>query len=47
VWVPNAQDDTVSRIDSATNRVVATIKVGHEPKGIAIEGHNVWVSVGR
>jgi virginiamycin B lyase len=28
VWVPNEADGTVSRIDPATNRVVATVRIG-------------------
>jgi DNA-binding beta-propeller fold protein YncE len=41
----------VVRIDPATNAVVATIPVGHDPFGIAFGagaagGDAVWVSVG-
>jgi YVTN family beta-propeller protein len=32
VWVSNQLDDTVSAIDARTKTVVATIRVGHEPK---------------
>jgi YVTN family beta-propeller protein len=32
VWVSNQLDDTVSAIDTRTKSVIATIKVGHEPK---------------
>jgi YVTN family beta-propeller protein len=45
VWVANADEDTVTRIDPTTRRVVATIHVGNGPLGIAVgEGDpNVWV----
>jgi YVTN family beta-propeller protein len=35
----------VSRIDEATQRVTATIEVGHRPQGIAVAGGSVWVTV--
>jgi virginiamycin B lyase len=37
VWVPNEADGTVSRIDPATNRVVATIHVG-DPQQLLAAG---------
>jgi YVTN family beta-propeller protein len=36
VYTANADDDTVSVIDTATNTVVATIEVGDRPHGIAV-----------
>jgi YVTN family beta-propeller protein len=37
-------DDTVSRVDPATDRVESTIKVGREPLAVA-EGHgSLWVA---
>jgi YVTN family beta-propeller protein len=45
VWVANAGDGTVSRIDPRTARVVATIQVGHRPQGVAVAGGAVWVTV--
>ena len=36
VWVANAGDGTVSRIDPATRRVVKTIEVGNSPFGIVV-----------
>ena len=44
VWVANSLDGTVSRIDSGTNRVTATIPVGEGPDGIAVGPGVVWVS---
>ena len=38
IWVSNTAAGTVSRIDPSTNKVVATIKVGNAPAGIAEEG---------
>jgi YVTN family beta-propeller protein len=31
IWVPNTGDGTVSRVDPASNRVVATIRIGDQP----------------
>jgi YVTN family beta-propeller protein len=42
--VTNANDDTVSAIDTASHAVVATIVVGHIPTGIASVGGEVWVA---
>jgi virginiamycin B lyase len=38
VWVSNSSDATVSRIDPATRKVVATIPVGQRPENAAIAG---------
>ena len=43
VWVANLEDDTVSRIDPASNRVVATIRVGERPRHLMATGTEVWV----
>ena len=45
VWVANSREGTVSRIDPQSNRVIATIRVGHSLQGIAVGGGAVWVSV--
>jgi len=45
VWVANATDSTVSRIDPRTNKVIATIKLGHVvPADIAVGAGKVWVT---
>jgi DNA-binding beta-propeller fold protein YncE len=36
---------SVERIDPRTNRVTATIAVGHRAQGIAVAGGLVWVTV--
>jgi YVTN family beta-propeller protein len=46
IWVSNANDGTVSRIDEFTNDVRQTIQVGHGPAGIAVGGGAVWVANG-
>jgi len=46
VWVTNATEDTVSRIDPATNDVEQTIDVGGGPAGVAVGGGAVWVANG-
>jgi YVTN family beta-propeller protein len=43
VFVPNTPDGTVSRIDSARNKVVATYKVGRNPYPAATAFGDVWV----
>ena len=45
VWVANSLDGTVTRVDPQTNKVVATIKLGHTPSWVAIGGGRIWVSV--
>ncbi|CAN5280340.1 hypothetical protein BH09ACT13_BH09ACT13_00490 [soil metagenome] len=45
VWVANAAAGTISRIDTATNEVVATIEIGNVPSGIAVVDGFVWVTV--
>ena len=43
VWVSNHHGDTVSRIDPATNTVVATIPSPGGPSGFAFGAGSVWV----
>jgi YVTN family beta-propeller protein len=43
VWVGNATDGTVSRIDAGTRHVTATIKVGPNPLDGDVLGDSVWV----
>jgi YVTN family beta-propeller protein len=44
LWVANEGDGTVSRIDPASDRVVATYEVGGSPEDVAVQGGIVWVS---
>jgi YVTN family beta-propeller protein len=44
VWVTTFDEDKLSRIDPATNTVVADIPVGTNPEGIAVTPGAVWVS---
>jgi YVTN family beta-propeller protein len=43
VFVPNVFDDTVSRIDPATNSVIETIPVGVKPFPAASAFGDIWV----
>lgn len=43
VWVSNNGGGTVSRIDPAAGRVVATVDVGGAPAAVASGGGSVWV----
>jgi virginiamycin B lyase len=43
VWVASGKGNHVWRIDTATNRVTATITVGQFPRGLAVSGNSLWV----
>ncbi|HYS74879.1 MAG TPA: hypothetical protein VEM38_02160, partial [Burkholderiales bacterium] len=45
-YVPNERSGTVSVIDTASDQVVATIKAGGKPRGIAAspDGRRLYVS---
>ena len=45
VWVANAGDATVQRIDPAKGEVVETVKVGNLPQRLAVSSDEVWVTV--
>ena len=45
LWVSNANDGTVTRIDPESDRTT-TIEVGHRRLGLAVAGDRVWVSLG-
>ena len=44
IWVSNADEGTVTRIDAKTRTVVQTIDVGNGPAGIAVGAGFVWVA---
>jgi YVTN family beta-propeller protein len=44
IWVSNADEGTVSRIDAKSRTVVQTIDVGNGPAGIAVGSGFVWVA---
>ena len=44
VWVANAAEDTVTRIDPATNTVTGAIRVGRNPARLAAGFGSVWVA---
>ena len=44
VWVVNAKDGTVSRIDPRTNDVAAPIRVGGSPRDVAVGSGRIWVA---
>ena len=43
VWALNTEDDTVSRIDPGTKRLVKTFKTGGQPSDLAAGAGAVWV----
>ena len=46
VWVANRQTRTVQRIDPATNRTIATLRLHNPPVAISVGDGAVWVVVG-
>ena len=44
VWVSDLTDGAVTRVDAATNQVLATVPVGKEPFGVAAGGGGIWVA---
>jgi len=44
IWVLNAGDSTVQRINPSTHTVEQTIEVGQDPRGMAITGDDLWVT---
>jgi YVTN family beta-propeller protein len=46
LWVINADDQTVERIELATSTVRQTIKVGYGPTSVAVGARAVWVANG-
>jgi YVTN family beta-propeller protein len=44
VWVANRGDGTISRVDPATNRVIATIDVAANPTRLTTDAGAVWVA---
>ncbi len=44
VWVTNASDDSVSKIDPATHAVQLVLEVGDDPRSLAVTRHDLWVS---
>jgi YVTN family beta-propeller protein len=45
LWVTSFDEGTVVRVDSKTNVVKATIRIGHHPFGIAFGANRIWVTV--
>lgn len=43
-YTNNGADSRVSRIDTATNRIVTTASVRHIALGLAYDGTDLWVS---
>ena len=43
IWVTDAQDDAILRVDPETLKIVATIPVGDTPLGVEVTSGAVWV----
>ena len=43
LWVANAGDSALARVDPVTNRVTAKIKVGKGPCGVVSGADAIWV----
>ena len=44
IWVANFASNAVSKINPATNTIIATVPVGVDPAGVAFDGSFIWVS---
>jgi YVTN family beta-propeller protein len=44
MWVANSGSNNVSKIDTATNTVIATVGVGMNPRALAFDGVYMWVA---
>jgi YVTN family beta-propeller protein len=44
MWGTNTNNDTVSKIDTSSDTVVATYPTGHRPMAIAFDGTDMWVA---
>jgi YVTN family beta-propeller protein len=44
LWVVNASEDTVSKIDTSTHAVQQVLDVGHDPRGLVVTGDDLWVT---
>jgi ABC-type transport system substrate-binding protein/class 3 adenylate cyclase len=47
VWVADAVNDTVLRIDAVKHLVVDRIEVGHEPEAVVVGDGSIWVANSR
>jgi DNA-binding SARP family transcriptional activator/ABC-type branched-subunit amino acid transport system substrate-binding protein/DNA-binding beta-propeller fold protein YncE len=45
VWVANAREGTLTRVDPATNAVAGRVRVQGAPRGLAAAGGRVWATV--
>ena len=45
IWVANAGDGTVSRIDPGARKVIETIDVGNAPAGLVVSDGLVWATI--
>jgi len=44
IWVTNQNSNTASKINPATNTVIAAVAVGTGPRGVAFDGTDIWVT---
>ncbi len=44
IWVVNASDDTVSKINPSMHAVQQVFDVGHEPRALVATGDDLWVT---
>ena len=45
MWVVNDEDYSLTRVDPATGRVVASTQVGPEPRNIVRAGGTLWLNL--
>lgn len=44
IWIVNAGDETVTRLDPATGKVIDAVAVGDRPAGVAVGHGAAWVA---
>jgi YVTN family beta-propeller protein len=44
VWITDQLDDRVARVDAATGKIVAFIRVGRGASGVTVGAGSVWVA---
>src|SRR5215469_5836952 len=44
IWVTNAMDNTVTKLQASDGANLGTFVVGSQPAGIAFDGANIWVA---
>jgi len=44
MWVANANDNTVTKLQGSDGTALGTFNTGSSPSGLAFDGENIWVA---